>query len=129
MAKRSSIHRLRAIARARNATCVYARWQYEFGIRAHSRSSRAAQPAARGYRFDSSHSSKSNKKLIESVTPPDFTNEISKYQFHVTLFLAYLAALAVGARDHRLPVQVLDRFAENPKLEQNEVQTKLARTV
>lgn len=39
-----------------------------------------------GYRFDSSHSSKSNKKLIESVTPPDFTNEISKYQFHVTLF-------------------------------------------
>lgn len=27
-------------------------------------------------------SSESNKKLIESVTPPDFTNEISKYQFH-----------------------------------------------
>lgn len=53
----------------------------------------ASQPASqRGYRFDSSHSSKSNKKLIESVTPPDFTNEISKYQFHVTLFvLAYLA--------------------------------------
>lgn len=52
-----------------------------------SRASRAGQPASqRGYRFDSSHSSKSNKKLIESVTPPDFTNEISKYQFHVTLF-------------------------------------------
>lgn len=63
-----------------------------------------SQPASqRGYRFDSSHSSKSNKKLIESVTPPDFTNEISKYQFHVTLFvLAYLATLAGWpARDRR----------------------------
>lgn len=98
------------------ASCARSRawWQCEFGIRAQP----AAEPSQqRGYRFDSSHSSKSNKKLIESVTPPDFTNEISKYQFHVTLFLAYLAALAVGARDHRLPVQVLDRLAENPKLE------------
>lgn len=39
----------------------------------------------RGYRFGSLHCSKSNKNPIESVTPPDFSNEISKYQFHVTL--------------------------------------------
>jgi len=120
VAKQSSVHRLRAIARARwlvGSSC-------ELGIRARA----AVEPSRqRGYRFDSSHSSKSNKKLIESVTPPDFTNEISKYQFHVTLFLAYLAALDVGARDHPLSVQVLDRLAENPKLEQNELRTKLAR--
>lgn len=70
-----------------------------------------------GYRFDSSHSSKSNKKLIESVTPPDFTNEISKYQFHVTLFqLTWL--LADGSPS---TVQVLVPVLENPKLKQNEL--------
>lgn len=80
----------------------------------------ASRLAARGYRFDSSHSSKSNKKLIESVTPPDFTNEISKYQFHVTLCAGLPSVL-------RLVVQVLDRLAENPKLERNEL-PKLYRT-
>lgn len=56
------------------------------------------------------------------MTPPDFTNEISKYQFHVTLFvLAYLAVGWLAGAGPSAKVRVLDRLAENPKLEQNEL--------
>lgn len=96
LAKRSFdyVRRPRACVRA----CGYAHACIYIYVRVHARTRARVSAAvtiftracssqpARGYRFDSSHSSKSNKKLIESVTPPDFTNEISKYQFHVTLF-------------------------------------------
>lgn len=81
----------RSIRAVGACACTYARAHVfaslpgSSGIRARAAAA-AGIRQARGYRFDSSHSSKSNKKLIESVTPPDFTNEISKYQFHVTLF-------------------------------------------
>lgn len=64
------------------------------------------------------------------MTPPDFTNEISKYQFHTRYTVPSLpGGCAPGPRwrralDDRLPCSgTLDRHAENPKLEQNELYT------
>lgn len=74
------------VAQCRTIRSPFVQWQRVGGRGGgRDRGNRGAQvrrARARLPLWQFARSSESNKKLIESVTPPDFTNEISKYQFH-----------------------------------------------